>query len=96
MTGYYVTPNKNVPLNDREPGTIAQVALDQLAEWNAIAERWHYRETDNEVRCDYCGQNLWFVHDKHGVMYDYSREELLALTVAHIRQNHSEVISESH
>lgn len=70
MSGFYQTPNKMVPLNDREPGEIADIAIRQLAAYQLIAEGWGVypvirREeyTDNhglttygpERECNICG-----------------------------------------
>lgn len=91
------------PNNSPRDGTIHPIAQQQLLEWQAIAERWHYSEEnryddylerDREVvACGYCSQNLWFVRDDEGRLFEYSREQLLALTVAHIRQRHPEAIN---
>src|SRR5277367_5990664 len=38
--GYGMTPNKFIPLNDREPGEIAPIALQQLKRYQLAAETW--------------------------------------------------------
>lgn len=102
MEGYYSTPNLMVPLNDREPGTIAQVALDQLAEWERIARHWpverHCHDSEQKKGqpcwcCAFCDKTIWFINDPHGNIYTYDAGEILALKVAHIRQAHAEVIN---
>lgn len=77
-----------------------EIAEQQLKEWEAIALKWPlYRVNDGTqtpVRCEKCGQSVWFVNDLFGNPYQYSESEILALTVAHIRQRHEEVINEGH
>lgn len=95
--GYYETPNINIPLNNREKGEIAQVALDQLAAYEGVAATWpilrhvhHYRECRC---CGKCDQTLWFNSDPEERPYQYTGRETLALIVAHIRQIHSEAVT---
>jgi hypothetical protein len=90
MAGYYQTPNVMVPLNKRERGEVADIAIRQLAVIQNCAITWPVVEQGNENRCGLCSQNLWFRYDTYGEPYGYSDEELLALKVAHIRQNHQE------
>lgn len=91
MTGYYETPNQMIPLNDRAPGELAPIALEQLAPYQRIAEDWGIYPQEC-YRCKKCDQSLWFVNDKRGQLYRYTDDEILALIVAHIRQRHPEVI----
>ena len=99
MEGYYLTKNQDIPLNDRKPGEVADVALQQLARWQEIARSWPVRLLVRKKRwlniCDVCRQSLWFEGDKNGVPYQYQDAEILALIVAHIRQAHSEVYDAS-
>jgi hypothetical protein len=89
------TPNKMIPLNDREPGAIAPVAIKQLQAYENVAKTWPIGFIFQDDRwcnvCEWCGQNIWFERDINGVEYYYSAPEILALIVAHIRQVHSEV-----
>jgi hypothetical protein len=92
--GYYQTPNKFIPLNDREPGEIADVAKLQLIEWESAVEDWAIALVFRDERwcniCAKCEQNVWFERDKNGIEYRYEPSEILALIVAHVRQNHAE------
>jgi hypothetical protein len=97
--GYYATSNKMVPLQDREAGEIAPVALEQLRGYQARAQSWpmerheHHSETAMGrpcwccVVCDPC-ETIWFINDRAGGIYTYTEDEILALKVAHIRQVH--------
>jgi hypothetical protein len=74
--------------------SIAALALCQLREWEVIAEQWYTEVTDDGyLRCGACTQAIVRKTDRHGTHYDLSAPEILALTVAHIRQNHAEVIN---
>lgn len=98
--GYYNTPNKMVPLQDREPGEIATVALEQLRAYQRCADNWPMREmlrhddrlgvTRTCMCCafDECIECIWFVKDVNDNPYTYTDDELRALKVAHIRQVH--------
>lgn len=69
------------------------IAVRQLAAWESRARTWElYRANDDEqtpVRCVKCGQSVFFTYDAFGIPYDYTEGELLALTVAHVRQVHA-------
>lgn len=93
MAGYFQTPNKFIPLNDREPGEIAQVAIEQLKSYQNVATEWQTYTDGRANRCQECHQNVWFSKDPRGNTYTYTDDEILALKVAHIRQLHSEVVS---
>jgi hypothetical protein len=85
-----------IPLNDREEGKIAQVALDQLAPFRAAAQQWPIYYTIRDARscmaCRVCHFSLWFLRDIHETPYQISEEEKTTLTVAHIRQSHTEMV----
>ena len=97
--GYYATPNKDIPLNDREAGQLAPVALEQLRTYQGRANNWpmerheHYDEYDEVMRACWCCvvckvcETLWFVNDPDGNVYSYTEDELQTLKVAHIRQS---------
>lgn len=91
--GYFLTPNLMIPGNDRDSGEIAPLALVELAKWQIIAESWGVYPDGKARRCMKCDQSIWFICDPHGEQYVYSDEEINALTVAHIRQVHAEVIN---
>jgi hypothetical protein len=87
---YYQVPNMYIPLNDRKPGEIADVAQQQLAHWQAVARDWGVYTDGRENRCAECHQNIWFSMDAARHPYTYTDDEILALKVAHVRQCHSE------
>jgi hypothetical protein len=91
MESYYHTPNKLVPLNDRGPGEIAEVALQELKHWQAVAMVWPVYTDGRCNRCQECHENLWFTTDPRGGKYQYTDDEILALKVAHLRQCHEEI-----
>jgi hypothetical protein len=101
ISGYYSTPNKNIPLNDREPGEVAAVAMEQLRSYQERAANWPVaRHNDHHSEyaigrpcwcctvCDPC-QTLWFINDTAGGIYSYTDDEIMTMKVAHIRQVHS-------
>lgn len=94
---YYQTPNSNVPLNNRSPGELAQIALDQLKPFEDAADTWPiqamYRDHRDCNICLICDQNIWFSTDMLGYEYHLTEANKRTLTVAHIRQIHSEVVS---
>lgn len=101
MNGYYFTANKDIPYNDRRPGEIASVAIDQLKPYREAALTWpiyeiiRFSETSPPRECNVCrecNQNIWFTTDEYGHKYDYNGDEIIALIVAHIRQIHSEMV----
>jgi hypothetical protein len=91
---FYETPNAQVPLNDRQSGELAPVALEQLARYQALARSWYMERHEHQGRdgwccmVDECDETLWFVNDLDGNIYHYTDDEILALKVAHIRQIH--------
>lgn len=89
--GYFLTPNKMIPLNDRPAGEIAPIALEQLEGWRAVAEGWETYSDGRSNRCKECHQNIWFSRDPQGHEYTYTYHEVLALKVAHLRQCHAEI-----
>lgn len=92
VKGYGNTPNKDIPLNDRESGAIASIAMEQLRSYQERAANWRMYRVRREGRdvscCQACLQALWFVSDEDEQLYVYTDDELLALKVAHIRQAH--------
>jgi hypothetical protein len=98
--GYMATPNTEIPLNDREPGTVASIAMEQLRSYQGRATYWpmgrheHWDEWYEIMRtcwcctvCDPC-ETLWFVNDPADNVFSYTEDEILTLKVAHIRQAH--------
>jgi hypothetical protein len=96
--GYGFTPNKMIPLNDREPGEIAQVAIDQLQPYLIASETWpvyrQYRDERHEMICRVCAQCVWFLSDEHNNPYTYTDEEIRTLITGHIRRLHAEMVNE--
>jgi hypothetical protein len=96
MKGF--APNTSIPLNDRAPGEIAQVALDQLRPFLIAAESWpiyrHWRDERHEMICRICTQCLWFLTDTHSRPYQYTDEEIHTLITAHIRRQHADMVNE--
>jgi len=90
---YFETPNMYVPLNDREKGELAQVALDQLMPFQNAAESWPIYSDGRCNRCKECHENIWFTTDPQGHKYIYTEDEIMALKTAHIRQCHEREIS---
>lgn len=91
---YGNTPNKDIPLNDRKPGEIADIAWAQLRKFQCAADTWpvHHTLRDNRYCnvCRLCKQNLWFSSDEdNGAAFTYTEADIKALIVAHIRQRHT-------
>jgi hypothetical protein len=91
MEGYYQTPNVNIPYNDRPKGEIAPIALAELESWRVVAIAWETYTDGRCNRCHECHQNIWFSKDPVGREFHYSYEEIIAVTVAHLRQCHEEI-----
>lgn len=96
LPGYGMTPNKMIPLNDREEGEIAAIAIQQLRPFQEAAEQWPIYYTIRDGRscmcCRVCKFSLWFLRDIHDQPYQVSDGEKKTLTVAHIRQTHTEMV----
>ena len=63
----------------------------QLADWEAIAEPWTDRITLDEEgigRCHECGKGILMWIDRAGQPYRYTHEQVLSLTVLHLRNHH--------
>ena len=97
MDPYYITPNKDIPLNDRESGELAVIAVEQLQKWQDFAHTWPTFEAKinsrDGVQCGRCSQTIFFRSDVGGNRFQYTAEQILALIVAHIRQRHEEAIN---
>jgi hypothetical protein len=91
MAGYYQTPNLMIPHNKRNPGEIADIALADLAGWQAVASEWDVYTDGRVNRCKECHQSIWFTKDPQGHDYQYTDDEILTLKVAHLRQCHAEI-----
>jgi hypothetical protein len=88
---FYV-PNTKIPLNNRPKGVVAGVAVNQLKTYQERAANWPMFRVRRDGRdlyaCQLCEQSLFFYSDEEEQPFVYSDDELLALKVAHIRQNH--------
>lgn len=78
-------------------GTIHPMALEELREWQKVADRWSvYRDTESVgvgracMRCGMCNQCIWFEADQAGHLFQYTEQMIQALIVGHIRRSHSD------
>ena len=96
MQVFGMTPNNMIPLNDRKPGELAEIALKQLVPFREAAQQWPLYFTIRDGRscyaCKVCKFSIWFIRDIHDKPYDISDEEKTTLTTAHIRQSHKEMV----
>jgi len=68
------------------------VAERQLAAWQAIAADWPAPVDDEGVgRCERCGKGILLWTDPQARPFRWSREEVLALTVLHLRNHHTDL-----
>jgi len=74
-----------------EPARISALALGQLAAWEVIARSWPVYADEPCMRCVSCHMAVYRTHDDTGTAYQYSPDSILALTVAHLRQAHTEL-----
>lgn len=78
----------------RPLGELAPVAIRQLAAWEKIAEAWQAKVALDEEgvgRCGDCGKGVLVWIDRHGSPYRYTHEQVLALTVLHLRNHHADL-----
>lgn len=77
------TPNES-------PGEIHPLALRQLHEKQLIAANWPIFRIGFEQysRCRDCRLAVLKIHDDELRVYEYTEDEILALTVAHIANHH--------
>lgn len=91
--------NKMVPLNDREPGEIADIAKWQLRRYQNAADTWPLIEHRHNARmgwcCRKCDKTVYFTQDQYENSYTYVTAEIRALIVAHIRQSHADMVDEN-
>ena len=69
---------------------VPQRVKDELAGWQEMAAMWPLRFCieDPQARCEACDQGVIRLIDDAGNGYLYSRAQIVALVVAHIRQVH--------
>ena len=70
---------------------IPKRVTDELKGWQDMARMWPLRFCieDPYARCEACDQAVIRLVDDNNIGYLYSPSEVVALTVAHIRQVHS-------
>ena len=69
---------------------IDPLALRQLEAWSRIADTWTLiRDMETpHIRCGVCGLSVIRLADNQGQVFQYSPEDIKALTVAHLRNHH--------
>jgi hypothetical protein len=67
---------------------LGRAAVDQLAAWERLAETWPLEESGRRLECGECHGSVLLVTDLHGVRYQYSPTDYLALIVLHLRNFH--------
>ena len=67
---------------------MSALAARQLAAWEVIATDW---DMDDNGRCAKCGKGIALLTDGTGTAYQYSYAQLLALTVLHLRNFHTDL-----
>ena len=64
----------------------------QLAAWEAIAEGWQSHDDHTTVRrCLVCGLGIYLLTDVSGRSYLFTREQIMAQTVLHLRNYHADL-----
>jgi len=81
------------PNDSPQDGTIHEIALAQLREWESVARTWRTYTDGRGNRCQECHQNLWFTKDASGREYRYEDGHIMALIVAHLRQVHTKAVA---
>lgn len=78
----------------RPAGELAPVAVAQLAAWEKLAETWQAKialDEEGVGRCGDCGKGVLVWIDRRGKPYRYTHEQVLALTVLHLRNHHADL-----
>jgi hypothetical protein len=70
---------------------LSTVAAGQLAAWEELARDWPVYADEPCMRCVSCHVAVYRTHDDTDTAYVYAPEETLALTVAHLRQAHTDL-----
>ena len=83
---YGFLPDSQNP--NASPGEIHPMAINQLAAYLAASSDWPRYPDGRCVRCGKCDQSIYMRWDRQGVRYQYTKAEIDALVVAHIRQAH--------
>ena len=82
------------PNDSAKDGTLHEIALRELGMWEGIAWEWPcWQDSEGYIRCRECGQAITRTQDNYGVEYELAADQILSLTVAHLRQRHSEVVN---
>jgi hypothetical protein len=99
MERSYLTPNTQIPHNNRAPGTIAAIAITQLQPYRIAAQTWPVYQESRDGRwvhaCRVCEQAVWFNMDPNEQLYNYTEEEKLTLIIAHLRRCHEGEVNEN-
>ena len=60
--------------------------------WQQIAADWQSRDALQTIRvCNDCSKGIYLVTDQTGIPYVYEPDEILAMTVLHLRNHHIEL-----
>lgn len=86
MEHYGMLPDSQNP--NASPGEIHPMAINKLAVFQVAAIDWPRYPDGRCVRCGKCDQSMYMRWDVNHVRYQYTKDEILALVVAHIRQAH--------
>ena len=71
---------------------LAPAARQQLAAWETLARDWPVVSDLTTVsRCGDCGQGVMLLSDRAGKPYCYTPDQVLALTVNHLRSCHPDL-----
>ncbi len=73
------------------PGGLGALARQQLAAWQQLAAGWPLVQDGPCLRCARCQVNVIRTHDNRGLSYRYEQDQVLALTVAHLRACHEDL-----
>lgn len=74
-----------------EDPQLAPLALRQLSAWEQIADTWETWLDADVQRCGPCGKGLYLALDASGNWFRYTHEQILALTVLHLRNHHADL-----
>ena len=70
---------------------LAPLAANQLAAWERLADTWIWHEDNRVARCGDCGKGIFLAVDQLGHRYLYTHEQVLMLTVLHLRNHHADL-----
>ena len=65
---------------------------EQLAAWMRLAEGWESSvDAEGIRRCCACGKGIMLETDSSGRAFRYTPDQILALTVLHLRNHHADL-----